>query len=87
MDEIIGDRIGSCWNYKGLESPTESVSILPMSAVSELHFQQSVSEENFGFHSRRTSLSFMNLTLARHDEIVSRPFVPSFLVKVYLLQL
>jgi len=62
---------------------------MPLSAAaSELHFRQSVSEENVEFNSRRTtesSLVFVSSSHppplpARHDEIMTRPFDPSILV-------
>lgn len=74
--------------FEGLESPTESI---PMSAVSELHFRQSVSEENIGFNSRRTtesSLVFVSshppLPTRHHDDFMPRPFDPSILVNKVL---
>jgi len=57
-----------------------------MSAVSELHFRQSVSEENVGFNSRRTTESSLVFVSShpplptRHDEMMPRPFDPSILV-------
>ena len=83
-----GDTLHVHPPFESLESPTESMSI-PMSAVSELHFRQSVSEENVGFNSRRTtesSIVFVSsshpppLPSTRHDEIMRRPFDPSILV-------
>jgi hypothetical protein len=74
--------------FEGLESPTESI---PMSAVSELHFRQSVSEENIEFNSRRTtesSLVFVSshppLPTRHHDDFMPRPFDPSILVNKVL---
>ena len=72
---------------EGLESPTESVSM----SVSELHFRQSVSEENMGAsNSRRTTESSLVFVSShappppplptRHDEFIPRPFDPSILV-------
>ena len=69
--------------FESLESPTESI---PMSAVSELHFRQSVSEENIGFNSRRTTESSLVFVSShpplptRHDDFMPRPFDPSILV-------
>ena len=82
-----GDTLHVHPPFEGLESPTESMN-MPMSAVSELHFRQSVSEENVGFNSRRTtesSLVFVSsshppLPTTRHDEVMPRPFDPSILV-------
>jgi len=57
-----------------------------MSAVSELLFRQSVSEENIGFNSRRTTESSLVFVSshpplpARHDGFIPRPFDPSILV-------
>ena len=82
-----GDNLHIHPPFEGLESPTEST--IPLSAsVSEIHFRQSVSEENFGFNSRRTtdsSLVFVSSSHppplpTRHDEIMTRPFDPSILV-------
>ena len=81
-----GDTLHIHPPFESLESPTESMSI-PMSAVSELHFRKSVSEENGGLNSRRTtdsSLVFVSSSHpplpTRHDEITPRPFDPSILV-------
>ena len=80
-----GDTLHIHPRFEGLESPTESMSI-PMSAVSELHFRQSVSEENVGFNSRRTTESSLVFVSShpplptQHDEIMPRPFDPSILV-------
>jgi hypothetical protein len=58
-----------------------------MSAVSELHFRHSVSEENIGLNSRRTtesSLVFVSshppLPTRHDDDFMPRPFDPSILV-------
>jgi len=68
--------------FESLESPTESVPI----EVSELHFRQSVSEDNIGFNSRRTTESSLVFVSShpplptRHDDFTPRPFDPSVLV-------
>lgn len=57
-----------------------------MSAVSELHFRHSVSEENIGLNSRRTTESSLVFVSShpplptRHDDFMPRPFDPSILV-------
>jgi len=61
---------------------------MPLSAVSELHFRQSISEENVGFNSRRTTESSLVFVSSSHppplptlpDENTPRPFDPSILV-------
>jgi hypothetical protein len=79
-----GDTLHIHPPFESLESPTESMSI-PVS-VSELHFRQSVSEENAGFNSRRTTESSLVFVSShpplptRHDETMPRPFDPSVLV-------
>jgi hypothetical protein len=80
-----GDTLHIHPPFESLESPTETMSI-PMSAVSELHFRQSVSEENIAFNSRRTtesSLVFVSshppLPTRYDDELMPRPFDPSIL--------
>ena len=80
-----GDTLHIHPPFGSLESPTESMSI-PMSAVSELRFRQSVSEDNIGFNSRRTTESSLVFVSShpplptRHDEFMPRPFDPSILV-------
>jgi len=57
-----------------------------MSAVSELLFRQSVSEETTGSNSRRTTESSLVFVSshpplpARHDDFMPRPFDPSILI-------
>ena len=81
-----GDTLHIHPRFESLESPTETMSI-PMSAVSELHFRQSVSEDNVAFNSRRTTESSLVFVSShhpplptRHDELMPRPFDPSILV-------
>jgi len=82
-----GDTLHIHPPFESLESPTESTSI-PMSAVSELHFRQSVSEDNVEFNSRRTTESSLVFVSSSHppplptrpDENTPRPFDPSILV-------
>ena len=80
-----GDTLHIHPPFESLESPTETMSI-PMSAVSELHFRQSVSEENVALNSRRTTESSLVFVSShpplptRHDEFMPRPFDPSILV-------
>ena len=84
---LTGDNLHVHPPFESLESPTESTSI-PLSAVSELHFRQSVSEENVGFNSRRTTESSLVFVSSSHppplptrpDENTPRPFDPSILV-------
>ncbi|KAF8800211.1 hypothetical protein BYT27DRAFT_7200394 [Phlegmacium glaucopus] len=80
-----GDTLHVHPPFDSLESPTESV---PMS-VSELHFRQSISEENVGFNSRRTTESSLVFVSShpplptqqqQHDDFTPRPFDPSILV-------
>ena len=82
-----GDTLHIHPRFESLESPTESTS-MPLSAVSDLHFRQSVSEDNVEFNSRRTTDSSLVFVSPSHppplptrpDEIMSRPFDPSILV-------
>jgi hypothetical protein len=84
---ILGDTLHIHPPFESLESPTESTSI-PLSAVSELHSRQSVSEENVEFNSRRTTESSLVFVSSSHtpplptrpDENMPRPFDPSILV-------
>ena len=62
---LTGDNLHVHPPFESLESPTESTSI-PLSAVSELHFRQSVSEENVGFNSRRTTESSLVFVSSSH---------------------
>ena len=82
-----GDTLHVHPPFESLESPTESTS-MPLSAVSEIQFRQSVSEENVEFNSRRTTESSLVFVSSSHppplpsrpDENTPRPFDPSILV-------